>query len=81
MDLKISEIYGKGIITTSGKRLGKVEDLILDFESGSVSSILLKNMDNISRAEDLPEEIRKNSINYKRVKNVSEIIVVSSEQI
>jgi PRC-barrel domain. len=79
MDLRISEIYGKGIITTSGKKLGRVEDLIIDFEDGAVSSILLKNMDNISRSEDLHEEIRKNSINYKRVKNVSEVIVVGNE--
>ncbi len=81
MDLKISEIYGKAIISTSGEKLGKVEDIIIDFENGGISSILIKNMDNISRSEDLQNEIRKNSINYKRVKNVSEVIIVGKEPV
>ncbi len=79
MDMLLSELYGKRIINTSGERLGKVEDIIMDFEEGGVASLLMEKMDNLSRSDNLQKELRKNSINFKRVKNMSEAIVVGSE--
>lgn len=79
MDMLLSELYGKRIINTSGERLGKVEDIIMDFEEGGVASLLMEKMDNLSRSDNLQKELRKNSINFKRVKNMSEAIVVGAE--
>lgn len=77
MALLLSDLYGKEIITTTGKKLGKVEDLILDFEEGVVHSLLLTKIDNIIRSTKTPDMIAKNSVNYSRVKSVSETIIVS----
>lgn len=76
MSILLSELYGKHIISTGGEKLGKVEDIIMDFEEGGVASLLTEKIDNLSRSANLQKELRKNSINFKRVKNVSEAIVV-----
>ncbi|MCL5117223.1 MAG: PRC-barrel domain-containing protein [Candidatus Marsarchaeota archaeon] len=76
MAVLLSDLYGKEIITTTGKILGKVEDMIIDFEHGAVHSLLLTKIDNIIRSEKTPDMINKNSVNYTRVKSVSETIIV-----
>lgn len=80
MSIMLSELYGKDIISNTGKRLGKVEDLILDFEEGKVSSLLLKKVDNIIRSEKTSLELRRNSVSYARVKNVSETVIVGESE-
>ncbi|MCL4375394.1 PRC-barrel domain-containing protein [Candidatus Marsarchaeota archaeon] len=75
----VSELYGKGIISTSGKILGEVRGVVLNFEDGSVSRLLLKSIDQINKVDDIRGEIANNSIEYKRVKSVSENIVVSNK--
>ncbi len=80
MAIMLSELYGKDIISNSGKRMGKVEDIILDFESGVVSALLLQKVDNIIRSEKTSLQLRKNSVNYSRVKNVSETVIVSESE-
>lgn len=78
MTTLISDLYGKQIITTSGNKLGMVEDVILDFESGTVASLLLVKMDDLVKGKNTAEMIKKNSVHFERVKNVSETIIVSS---
>jgi sporulation protein YlmC with PRC-barrel domain len=75
----LSEIYGKEIITNSGRKLGKVEDLILDFEKGSISSMLLVNADELIRSENTARQLAKNSVKYERVRNVDMTVIVSEE--
>lgn len=78
MAMLLSELYGKQIITNTGKMLGSVEDLILDFESGSVASLLLVKMDDLVRSPSSASALNKNSVRYSRVKNVSETVIVSA---
>ncbi len=78
MTTLISDLYGKQIITTSGNKLGMVEDIILDFESGTVASLLLVKLDDLVKGKNTSEMIKKNSVHFERVKNVSETIIVSS---
>ncbi len=59
--------------------MGKVEDVILDFESGEIGSLLLIRLENIARSDNTAHELKKNSIIFKRVKSVSEAIVVGRE--
>ncbi|MGI0134368.1 MAG: PRC-barrel domain-containing protein, partial [Candidatus Micrarchaeaceae archaeon] len=40
MTILLSDLYGKQIISNTGKMVGMVEDIIVDFEEGSVSSLL-----------------------------------------
>ena len=76
MAILLSELYGKQIITNTGQRIGLVEDIILDFEEGVVSSLLLTKMEDLVRAKNTPGTLSKNTVKYKRVKSVSESIIV-----
>jgi len=80
MTILLSNLYGKEIITTAGKKIGKVEDLILDFEQGKVHSLLLTKIDNIIRSTKTSNIISKNSVIYTRVKNISETIIVTANR-
>ena len=77
MPLLLSDLYGKRIITTTGKLVGTVEDIILDFESGSVSSLLLTKVDSLIRSQNTASLLTKNTVKYSRVRNVSESIIIS----
>ncbi len=75
----LSELYGKQIISNSGHIVGTVEDVILDFENGTVSSLLLTKIDSLSREEHSALALAKHSVKYARVKNVAETIIVGEE--
>ncbi|MEM3503825.1 MAG: PRC-barrel domain-containing protein [Nitrososphaeria archaeon] len=77
--MKISDLYGKQILTNTGRRLGLVEDVILDMESMGVSDLLLVKIDELSKGENLAKGISKNTVKYARVRSVSESIVVSDK--
>ncbi|MDE1833269.1 MAG: PRC-barrel domain-containing protein [Candidatus Micrarchaeota archaeon] len=79
MTILLSELYGKEIITNSGRKIGLVEDLILDFEEGNVSSLLLTKVDNLVRSQHTALQLAKNSVKYGRVRSVSETIIVGEE--
>jgi sporulation protein YlmC with PRC-barrel domain len=74
----MSDLYGKQIITNSGKKIGLVEDIILDFESKTVSDLLLTKVDNMIRSQNTASILAKNSVKFSRVKSVSETIIVSA---
>lgn len=77
MTIMLSELYGKEIITNAGQRVGTVEDIIIDFENGSVSSLLITKMENLVRSQQSTAAmLSKNSVKYERVKSVSETIIV-----
>lgn len=80
MPLLISELYGKQIITTSGNRIGRIEDVILDVEGGEVSNLLMIKGDNLLRSGDTREIFAKNNIKFKRVKNISETVIITGEE-
>jgi len=77
--MMLSEIYGKKIITSGGKILGDVKEIVLDIESGQVSHLLTTKLEQLARSSDVREALSKNSILYKRVKNVAESIIVSEK--
>lgn len=78
MAVLLSELYGKQIITNSGQIVGMVEDVIVDFESGAVSSLLLVKMDELVRTKQSPGTLSRNSVKYDRVKSISQSIIVSA---
>ena len=80
MDVSISELYEKDILTLGGRLLGQVKGVMLNMEEGRVSHLLLNRMDNLARSSNLREDFIKHSISYKRVKKVSDKTIVVSEQ-
>jgi sporulation protein YlmC with PRC-barrel domain len=81
MAILLSELYGKQILSNTGKKIGMVEDVVLDFEKGGVSSLLLAKIDDLVKGTTSHSALAKNSVRYERVKSVSETIIVGSEKI
>ena len=76
--MRISDLYGKNVLTTDGRKLGLVEEVILNLEDGNVSHLLFSKLPNIQRSDDLKNALMKNSVAYKRVRSIEETIIVSS---
>ncbi|MEM0201087.1 MAG: PRC-barrel domain-containing protein [Candidatus Micrarchaeaceae archaeon] len=73
--IKLSELYGKKIISTEGKIIGQVKGLMLNFDESCVSHLLITEPEKLLRSTDPRNELRTGSVAYKRVKKVSENIV------
>ncbi|CEG13070.1 conserved hypothetical protein [groundwater metagenome] len=73
MTLYLSQLYGKEIITYSGKKLGRVGDVIIDSEAGKIVKLSLQQIVNTTAA---PEILKKFSINYEDVLEVGDVVVV-----
>ena len=76
----LSDMYGKQIISNEGKRIGTVEDLIIDFEEGKIASMLTVKIDSLIRSDHTAQLLKKNSVSYDRVKNVSETVIVGASE-
>ncbi len=81
MAILLSELYGKQIISNAGKKIGYVEDIVLNFENGAVSSLLITKMDDLMRSTNTAKLLANNSVLYERVKSVSETIIVGSDSV
>lgn len=77
--MTLSEFYGKRIISNEGRILGEVKGILLNFEVGGVSHLLLIDAERFMRSTNPKDELRKSSIAYKRVKKVDETIIVGRE--
>ena len=77
--MMLSELYGKQIITNDGKKLGFVEEIVLNVEDWEVSDLLLVRIDDLAKAKPSASYLSKNSISYKTVKNISQTIIVGSK--
>lgn len=74
--MKLSEIYRMDIYSDAGQYLGEVQDVIIDLERGEVSRLLMIPWK--STKADAKVTLRNKSILYKNVKNVSDVVLVSS---
>ena len=74
--MKLSEIYRMDIYSDAGQYLGEVQDVIIDLEHGEVSRLLMVPWRNTKG--DAKVTLRNKSILYKNVKNVSDVVLVSS---
>jgi len=74
MTVSLSKIYGMDIYSSDAKYIGKVNDVILNMESGEAVRILTKPLRGMDT--NAKELIQKNSILFKRVKSISDMILV-----
>ncbi len=79
VDVRISELYGKRIISNEGKMLGEVKGIMLNLEDGVVSHLLLTDAETFLKSSNPRNEIQKRSIAFKRVKKISETVIVGKE--
>ena len=75
MTLYVSALYGKKIISNTGHWIGEVGEVVLDVEQGTVSHFLLGKIVP-SKSGDVMRELVKNSVEFNRVRKISETIVV-----
>ena len=80
MTVNISELYNKKILTLGGRILGEVKGVMLNMENGEVSHLLLNNPENLMRSSNLRTDFIKNSVSFKRVRKITESIVVSDTE-
>jgi len=76
MALYVSQLYGKKIITNTGHWVGEVGEVVLDMEGGTVSHFLLGKV-GAAKSKDVMRELIKNSVEFNKVKKISETIVIS----
>jgi sporulation protein YlmC with PRC-barrel domain len=77
MAVNVSELYNKKVLTLGGRMLGEVKGVMLNMDDGKVSHLLLNNPDNLIRSNNLRADFIKNSVSFKRVRKITENIVVS----
>ena len=74
----LSEFYGKKVISNAGNVLGEIKGLMLNFEEGTVSHLLLTDAEYLIRSPNPRADLQKNSVVYKRVRRVSENVIVGA---
>ncbi len=80
MGIMISELYGKGVLSNSGNMLGTVKEVVVDLDNAVVTHLLLSEMSKLTKSSDLRSDFLKNSIEYKRVKKVAELVIVGERE-
>ena len=76
MAVRISRLYVTDIYTDGAGYLGKINDIILNLETGKVVRITTEPLKNVSK-ERAHEVLRQKSVLYKNVKSVGDIMIVS----
>lgn len=79
MNMRVSELYGKKIISNEGKVVGEVKGVMLNLEEGTVSHLLLTEPETLLKSTNPRMDIQKGSIAFKRVKKISETVIVGRE--
>lgn len=75
MTIRLSEMKGLEIFTETGKSMGIAHEFIIDLEKGQVVKLLLEPMKTMS-SNELREFLARKSVNYNRVKNVTDAIII-----
>ena len=74
---RLSEIPGLDVYSDNAKILGKAHDLVLDLQKGEVARITLQPIESLLGTSQ--QWIKENTVSYKNVTSVGDIIVVSSK--
>lgn len=75
--MRVSEIYNMDIYADDGSYLGAVKDAIIDLQNGEVSRLLMEEWRNSSE-DEVRKTLQHKSILFKNVKNVGDVVLVSS---
>ncbi|ODS36433.1 hypothetical protein BEH94_01320 [Candidatus Altiarchaeales archaeon WOR_SM1_SCG] len=79
MSIKLSQIYGLEIYTDDAKKVGRVEDVILDLEKRKIWQLTLDPLKASVLSKIPPEDLLKRSVPFGRVKGVSDIVLLETE--
>jgi len=74
--LRLSELFGRDIFTQSGEYKGKVYDIVVNLESGTLETITTAPL-KVRTKQEAKKIISEKSIPYKTVIAVKDIIIVN----
>lgn len=82
MSKRLSQLYGLEIFTRRAEHVGRVEDVILNLDSGEVMRLSLRSF----KAKTLPEEevkriLQTESIGYNEVIEVGDVVICKKNPI
>ncbi len=77
MTVRLSKMYGMDIFSGEAGYMGKVNDMILNMESGEVVRLTTVPLRNIMQS-NAKEVLQKNSVLFKRVKSVKDIVLIGN---
>ncbi len=80
MSMRMSELFGKDIYDGFGARRGKIYDLIINVEKGTIESVTLEPLKARTKAE-AKKIITDKSIPYKKVISVKEIVLIEGKKL
>ncbi len=76
------QLFGKTVVTKSGKRFGEVGNISFEVRTGELMQILLKNPTTYTETLDLERDSNNSLlIPYSSVIAIGEFVVVSEEDI
>ena len=79
MTIKLSQLYGMSIYRDDATYIGKVQDIILNLETGEVVRLITQPLKSIDK-ESAKKILREKSVLYKNVKSVKDIIIVKQKK-
>lgn len=73
--MHISELYGIDIYDENARYVGKVNDIILNLESGKIVRLTTEPLRSVSK-EKAKEVLKEKSVLYKNVSAVGDIVIL-----
>ncbi len=74
---RLSELPGVDLYTDQAKYLGKAYDFIIDLQKGEIARVTLQPIESLMGMS--PQWIKQNTVAYRNIVSVGDIIVVSSK--
>ncbi len=75
MVMNLSELYGMDIYTEDARYLGKVNDVIINIETGKIVRLTTEPLRAVSK-DEAKRILKEKSVLYKYVKSVGDIVLV-----
>jgi len=79
MTIRLSQLYGMSIYRDDATYVGKVQDIILNLETGEIVRLITQPLRSIDK-ESAKKILREKSVLYKNVKSVKDIIIVRQKK-
>ncbi len=73
---RLSELTSKDVFTEDGSRVGSLEDVVIDPETGKVQGLLIGNVSESFLERVKLERARGVNVPYRAVKAVSDIVIL-----
>jgi sporulation protein YlmC with PRC-barrel domain len=78
MSKRLSELYGTDVYSVGGEYVGRVEEVILNLEKGSVMSLCFKHFKESSN-DEIKRILKEDSVSFDTVSTVGDIVLVKNK--